>query len=81
MARIHITIPFEVKERMSKTIPLGLRSSFSSAAIEMAISAIEEHGPAFLGLMLAGEIVFSPNPKKEAGQNLTSKDEKRTTPP
>ena len=34
---------------------------------------------AFLGLMLAGEVVFRPNPKKEAGQNLTAQvDEKRT---
>lgn len=79
-SRLHITMPFELKARMKKYIPLGLRSSFSQTAIEMAVDAIEEHGPAFLGLMLAGEVVFRPNPKKEAGQNLTkSVDEKRTT--
>ncbi len=70
-ARIHILMPFELKSRMKKVIPLGLRSSFSQTAIEMAISAVEEHGPAFLGLMLADEIVFRPNPKKKEGQNLT----------
>ena len=72
MSRFHIIMPFELKTRMKKAIPLGLRSDFSRTAIEMAVSAIEEHGPAFLGLMLAGEVVFRPNPKKEAGQNLTT---------
>ena len=73
MSRFHIIMPFELKNRMKKAIPLGLRSDFSRTAIEMAVDAIEEHGPAFLGLMLAGEVVFRPNPKiKEAGQNLTS---------
>ncbi len=71
-ARIHILMPFDLKNRIKKTIPTGLRSDFSRTAIEMAVEAIEEHGPAFLGLMLAGEVVFRPNPKKEAGQNLTS---------
>ena len=33
----------------------------------MAIDAIEEHGPAFLGLMLTGEVVFKPNPKVKEG--------------
>ena len=79
MSRFHIIMPFELKTRMKKAIPLGLRSDFSRTAIEMAVEAIEEHGPAFLGLMLAGEVVFRPNPKKEAGQILTAQvDEKRT---
>jgi len=38
----------------------------------MAVSAVEEHGPAFLGLMLADEIAFRPNPKKKDGQILTT---------
>ena len=71
-SRFHIIMPFELKTRMKKAIPLGLRSDFTRSAIEMAVDAIEEHGPAFLGLMLAGEVVFRPNPKiKEPGQNLT----------
>ncbi len=72
-SRFHIIMPFELKNRMKKAIPLGLRSDFTRSAIEMAVDAIEEHGPAFLGLMLAGEVVFRPNPKinQEAGQNLT----------
>lgn len=72
MGRFHITMPNELKKRMQKVIPVGLRSSFSQSAIEMAVEATEEHGPAFLGLMLAKEVIFRPNPKKEAGQNLTS---------
>ena len=71
MQRIHIMMPMALKLRIKKTIPLGLRSDFSRTAIEMAVAAIEEHGPAFLGLMLAGEIVFRTNPKKEGGQILT----------
>ena len=70
--RFHIVMPSKLKERMKKAVPLGIRSDFSRTAIEMAVEAIEEHGPAFLGLMLAGEIVFRPNPKiKNGGQNLT----------
>jgi len=75
-SRFHIIMPFELKNRMKKAIPLGLRSDFTRSAIEMAVEAIEEHGPAFLGLMLAGEVVFRPNPKKEAGQNLTKPEER-----
>lgn len=73
MSRFHIMMPAKLKERMKKSIPLGLRSDFSRTAIEMAVEAIEEHGPAFLGLMLAGEVVFRPNPKinQKDGQNLT----------
>ena len=75
-ARFHIVMPIDLKLRMKKSIPLGLRSDFSRTAIEMAINAIEEYGPAFLGLMLAGEVVFKPNPKinQEPGQNLTKPD-------
>lgn len=65
MSRFHIIMPIQLKLRMKKVIPLGLRSDFSRSAIEMAIEAIEEHGPAFLGLMLAGEVIFKPNPKKK----------------
>lgn len=76
MSRFHIVMPIELKTRMRKAVPLGLRSDFCRSAIEMSIEAIEEHGPAFLGLMLAGEVVFRPNPKiKEAGQNLTAPGE------
>ena len=74
MSRFHIIMPQKLKERMKKSIPLGLRSDFSRTAIEMAVDAIEEHGPAFLGLMLAGEVVFRPDPKinQEGGQILTT---------
>ena len=72
--RFHIVMPNDLKERMKKAVPLGIRSDFSRTAIEMAVKAIEEHGPGFLGIMLAGEVVFRPNPKinQEGGQNLTS---------
>ena len=63
MPRFHIIMPIELKTRMKKTIPEGLKSSFCKSAISMAVDAIEEHGPGFLGLMLAGEVVFKPNPK------------------
>ncbi len=72
-------MPFELKDRIKETVPVGLRSDFSRTAIEMAVTAIEKHGPAFLGLMLAGEVVFRPDPKinQETSQNLTTQvDEK-----
>lgn len=76
MSRFHIVMPIDLKNRMRKVVPLGIRSDFSRTTIEMAVAAIEEHGAGFLGLLLAGEIVFWPNPKKKAGQNLTKQDEK-----
>jgi len=76
--RIHILMSSQLKDRISKLIPKGLRSSFSSAAIEMAADAVEEHGQGFLGLMLARQVIFRPNPKQEGGQILTKPvDEKR----
>lgn len=70
MPRFHIIMPQKLKDRMKKAIPLGLRSEFNRKAIEMAVDAVEEHGPGFLGLMLAKEVIFRPNPKKD-GQILT----------
>ena len=75
MSRFHIVMPIKLKERMKKAVPIGIRSDFSRTAIEMAVEAIEEHGAGFLGLMLAGEVVFKPNPKKRGGQILTKQDE------
>lgn len=81
-ARAHILMPILLKEKLDQQIPRGIRSDFCSAAVEMALDALEEHGPAFLGLMLAGEIAFRPNPR--IGQNLVTstkevKDEKRNS--
>ena len=72
MSRFHIVMPGDLKLRMKKAIPLGLRSEFIRSAIEMAVDAAEEHGAGFLGLMIAGEVGFRPNPKKKDGQNLTT---------
>ena len=77
MSRFHIMMPADLKTSMKKSIPLGLRSEFIRSAISMAVDAVEEHGVGFLGLMMAGEVVFRPNPKKKDGQILTtSVDEK-----
>ena len=82
--RIHILISPDLKKRIASAIPAGIRSDFARTAIEMAVEAYEKYGPAFLGLLLAGEVVFKPNPKlPSAGQNLTpsaestKEDEKR----
>jgi len=74
MSRFHIMMPADLKTRMKKSIPLGLRSEFIRSAIDMAVDAVEEHGAGFLGLMMAGEVVFRPNPKKKDGQNLTTSE-------
>ncbi len=82
--RIHILLSPSLKNRIASAVPRGIRSDFMRTAIEMAVEAMEEHGPAFLGLLLAGEVVFKPDTKLlSAGQNLTpsaestKEDEKR----
>jgi len=74
MTRLHIILPEDLKLRLNKTVPKGIRSSFGQSAITIAVEAMEEYGPGFLGLMLAGDVVFKPSHKALYGQNLTDPD-------
>lgn len=54
--RLNLTIDKELHDRLDKHAPWGMKAAVVRALVKTAVDMLDRHGPAGLGLILAGEI-------------------------
>lgn len=59
MPRIAFEVPRELNNRLDGLVPWGLKAQLMRVILEMVLTALEQHGPAALGLILAGKMRLS----------------------
>lgn len=64
MPRVTFEVPRELNNRLDARCPWGLKSQLLRSVLEMVLFALEEHGEAALGLILAGKCRLQIKPEE-----------------